>query len=206
MPELKGVGQIASFKAVEVIGNFISNNVTDIRTDRKNPRWVFPTMPKDRANYPTVVVELKTLDYTDNGAGMFLGSELTELGNYNHYYQRECVADIRLTILTEKESKFQVTRNDTGMYLTNQPLNLFLANKISDAINWNKEDLLGDFIDIRVMKKTPVFEDDPHAWASEIILEAEMQDVWVKEYDSTGELVDQYSLTLSVGAQEEQEE
>lgn len=203
MPTTAGVGAIDSFNIIEVIGNHITNNVTDIRTDRTNSRWVFPTLPKDKTNYPEAVVELKNINYNENSPANFFKSEELESGYYREYYYREANADVIITVLTEKESQFSVTRNGTSMFLTNQPLNLYICNSISDSIKWNKSDFLEDFIDIREIRKTPVFEDDPQTWASEIRVEVEFFDVWVKDYSDDGELLDEYSLTVTATMEDE---
>ena len=197
MPTTSGVGSIDTFQVIEVIGNLISNEVTDIRTDRKSDKWVYPIFPKKRTNYPEAVVEIKDINYDDASANRFLCSETLESGNYAEYYYRDAIADVLLTVLTEKESQFEVTRNGTEYFLTNQPLNLYIVNQIHDAIKWNKSDLLEYFIDIKVLKKTPVFEDDPNTWAGELRIEVEYQDVWAKEYSASGELLTQYSLTIT---------
>jgi uncharacterized protein YneR len=199
MPETTGYGNIDTFDIVQVIGNLISDNVTDIRTNRKNPRWVFPTFPDDDVNYPEIVVELKSVSYDDISAGRFFKEEVEEsTGDYLQYYTRYGVAEVRITVLTEKKTPYEVVRNGTTLYLTNQPLNLYLCNSISDALKWKRDDLLQYFIDFRVMKKSPVFEDDSNTWASEIDCEVEYQDIWVKRYDASGELVDEYSLIVNI--------
>jgi len=202
MPTNSSIGNIDTFNLIQVIGNHITDNVTDIRTDRTNSRWVFPTLPKDRTNYPEVVVELKNVNYDEDSADRFLESEELGSGDYREYYYRYAAAEVIIIVLTEKESQFTVTRNGTEMFLTNQPLNLFLCNSISDAIKWKKDDLLDYFMDIKETRKTPVFEDDPQTWASEIRLEIEFYDIWVKDYSDDGELVDEYSLTLSTTMEE----
>lgn len=194
MPSVSGVGSIDTFSIIEVIGNFITSNVTDIRTDRKSTKWVYPVLPKKPTNYPEAIVEIKNISYSDESAAMFLETQTTD--GYKEYYYKSAEADVLITVLTEKESQFNVTRNGSDLYLTNQPLNLYIINQISDAINWNKSELLESFIDISVTRKTPVFEDDPQTWASELRLAVEYQDVWVKEYSSDGELLEEYSLTI----------
>lgn len=197
MPTTTGVGNIDTFNLIQVIGNHITDNVTDIRTDRSNSRWVFPTLPKDKSNYPEAVVEIKNVNYNEDSAGRVLCFEELDSGNYAEYYYRHAFSDVIITVLTEKESQFTVTRNSTEMFLTNQPLNLYICNSISDAIKWGKDDLLDYFMDIKETRKTPVFEDSPQVWASEIRIEVEFYDVWLKTYSSDGELVDEYSLTLT---------
>jgi hypothetical protein len=197
MPEISGYGDIDSFDIIETIGSFISDNVIDIRTDRKNIRWIFPTLPKDRTNYPEAVVEIKNITYDDQSADMYLNSETLVGGNYVEYYGRSAMADVLITVLTEKESQFTVQRNGESLFLTNQPLNLYIINQISDAIKWYKSELLEDFVDVRVIRKTPVFEDAPQTWASELRIEIDYQDVWAKEYSASGELLTEYSLTIT---------
>ena len=199
MPVIEGYGEIDAFEVIQIVGNLISDNVTDIRTDRTNSRWVFPVFPDDLSNYPEVIVELKSINYEDISAGRYLSTETEETtGDYLEYYTRYGTADLVLTVLSEKKPSYTVTRNSTSLYLNNQPLNLYLCNAITDVLKWKRDELLECFIDFRVIKKSPVFEDDPNTWASEIKCEVEYQDIWVKRYDASGELIKEYSLTVSI--------
>jgi len=199
MPETTGCGNIDTFDIIQVIGNLITDNVTDIRTNRTNNRWVFPVFPDDKSNYPEIIVELLGVNYEDISAGRLLSTE-TEIstGDYLEYYTRYGMADLTITVLSEKKTSYSVVRNGTTLYLNNQPLNLYLCNAITDALKWKRDDLIEYFIDFRIIKKTPVFEDDPNTWASEIKCEVEYQDVWVKRYNVTGELVASYSLAVGI--------
>lgn len=205
MPNVKSVGQIDTFNLVERIGNFITNNVEDVRSNRTSDRWVYPTFPKTGTNYPQVVVEIKQVIYNETAADRFLQTVSGENGDYKEYFYREADAIVLLTILSEKESQYEVERQGNKMYLTNQPLNLYIADLISEQIKIKKYDLMNEseFIDIRETRKTPVYDNDPQSWASEIRLEVEFLDVWVKDYSSTGELVSEYSLTTEVIMEED---
>ncbi len=200
MPEYSGCGDIDYFNIITKLGNFLNDNLVDVRKDRNNKRWIFPTFPDSDSNYPEIVINVKGIKYNENSAGRFLFEENDSSGNLKKYYSLDGVADISIYVLTEKNSQFNTTRNGKTLYLRNQPLNEFITNNIRDIFKWKRYEFLDDdFIyDVRLTGISEVFDDGPNTWACEINTSIVIRDIWVEEYSASNELISSYSLNMNV--------
>ena len=186
------------FTPVELIGNLIQDNVDDLISDRK--RWVYPTFSIDDSRLPQCTVKLVGNVYEHDSAASYLTEDYdSETGIFKEYYYKKAIAKVNLYILTQKRQEFTVVNDDdTEMFLTNQPLNIFLTNKVKETL-WRQYEG-GAFQDnlesISILNIDPVFRDEETTWASEIQCEVKYKDVWVKEYKD-GTLVSEYSLTIN---------
>ena len=191
------MAEIKLFNVVEVIGNLIEDNISDL--DCKS-RWVFPTFATNDSQLPQVTVKLLSPTYEDDAAGSFLSEEVL-VGDivYKEYYYKKAIVPVNLYVRTGKTQEFTVGSGDDEMYLKNQPLNIYLAEQIKNLL-WLKQENSDTFQDeferVKVLGMDLAFEDTDTTWSSEIQVEVKYKDVWVKEYDVEG-VVSEYSLTVN---------
>ena len=192
---------IAYFKIVENIGNFLDKKIVDIRKNRSNKRWIFPEFPKSDSNYPEIVIEITSSNYENFGGGdNYSHNETYANGDYIEYYNKILKCVIHIYVLTSKEEEYEVFQGQDKIYLTNKPLNLYLANKVKDVMNQNRTEFVcGDnkFNEIQLTDIGFPYENNKHSWASDLTIEIELQDYWVKEY-AKGELIASYNLSETV--------
>ena len=189
--------EIKLFNVVEIIGNLIEDNISDPAGKTK---WVFPTFSTNDSNLPQVTVKMLPPVYEDDSADSFLYEEVsTGTIKYKEYYYKKATVPVNLYILTGKQQSYTVGVGVDALYLTNQPLNIYLTEQIKNLL-WkeqeNKDTFQDEFERVRVLGIDPAFRDDENTWASEIQLEVKYKDVWVKEYDEDG-IVNEYSLTIT---------
>lgn len=187
------MADIKLFNVVEVLGNLIQNNISDPAGKSK---WVFPTFPEKDSNLPQVTVKLLSPQFEDDSAGSFLTEDTSD--GYKEYYYKKATVPVNLYIITGKKQSYTVGTGADALYLTNQPLNIYITNQIKELL-WREQENKSTFQDtferVKVLGIDPTFRDTEHSWASEIQCEIKYKDVWVKEYEND-ELVASYSLTV----------
>jgi hypothetical protein len=185
------------FTPVELIGNLIQENVPDLIPDRK--RWVYPTFSIDDSKLPQCTVKMVTNSYTTDSAGDYMSEEMDGENNiFKEYFYKKATAKINLYILTQKRQEFTVENNGTELFLTNQPLNLYITNNVKEALwrGFNVGYFQNQLERVNILNVDSAFRDTETIWASEIQCEVKYKDVWVKEYKD-GVLVKEYSLTAN---------
>ncbi len=199
-----------------ILIGFVTDNVTDIRTNRKNKRWVFDQYPENDSNYPECVVEINSSTPKIDSAAQFLVQEKNGSGNVIkevYYMVEECPVKIRVLTLKDLDHKkkgktngFEVTVNSTQLYLNDKTANLYLNQKIKELFYFKYRDLIKNYTykdckiiqKIRVIGVDRVYEASDRVWASDIIVNIEFRNLYVKEYSDTGELINEYSLILNL--------
>jgi len=183
---------IQFFDIVETIGTFIQDNVVDIHTTRDGNRWIFPTFPKRNSSLPQVTIQLGQPTYENDSAGDYLYSESLDNGDYKEYYYKKATYIIHLFIISSKEQEIQAGE----LFLTNQPLNLYITNSIKYALFKHRGKLLKSFDNFRLENISPVFENNKYSWSSDIACSIKAKDVWCKEYHN-GQLIREYTLNAN---------
>ncbi len=200
------------FDVVEVLGNLIQANVTDLNPSRPKNKWVFPQMPDDDTNLPEVVVKLGQPNYERDSAGNYLKSEYIEPvvaniplgitaqpGKFVEYYYKKATVDIKLIVLTQKamNESVAVTFNNSVLNLKNQPLNIYLTEQIKHMIWKKRSDILVYFDDFNLGTIETTFDNNKWSWGSIINCEIRYKDCFVNEYID-GVLVKSYSLNQAI--------
>ena len=191
-----------TFDVVEVIGNIIQENVTDLNPSRDKKKWVFPQYPEDATNLPEVVVKLSNVNFEPDSAGNFLYSDYnSETGIYKEYYYKKAIADLRLIVVTQKSNgqsaSLEGEHDGNKMFLRNQTLNIFLLEKIKNVLWSNREDLLEYFDKFKLESIESSFDNNKWSWGGIIQNKVEYKDCFVKEIED-GTIVSEYSIGMIV--------
>lgn len=187
--------EIEIFNITDEIGKLMTNNLIDIRTDRTNSRWIFPTFPDSDDNYPEVIIEIENLVPKTTSGGNYFKEE--QIGaTYKLYSYKEVEADLTFYVLTSKKFNCNVTIEDENRHLSNKLPNIFITNNIKDIILQNRDSFLEFVEDIQIQNITSVYEDNKSAWAAEVKCKITYKDIWVKEL-LDGQLVQSYSLSTN---------
>lgn len=181
--------------------NIISDNITDIRTDRLNDRWVFPTLPDSHNynNYPIVVIKTTDKRYLPESAGKFLKEEYdNDNGVYKEYYYNMVEAQCNYFVMTEKDKTYTTIFNGETYGFKNKPLNEYLTGQVIFVLQTKREELLKVLEDAgRNFEVEETFENNKYIWSSQIRFPIKYKEVWVKEYQD-GELLSTYTLNKTI--------
>jgi len=214
VPTLYNVSDIDLYN---IFINFITDNVTDIRSSRKNKRWVFDQFPHEDSNYPEVVVEIADSSIVSGSAAQILNIEKDASGNVTkevYFMQEECPVKLRILTLkdtdngskTTNKNRFEVTINGTTRYLRDKAVNLYLNKKIKDLFFFKYVDLIKNYKyqnysiieKVRVETNQRIYEGNERTWVTDVIVNIKFNNLYIKEYDGTGELINEYSLVLNL--------
>jgi len=198
---------IGKYDLYNIFINFITDNVSDIRSTRKNERWVFDEFPTSNDNYPECVVEIPSSTPIDSSTTHFLYQEKTGVNVTKEVYYALEEASIKVRVLSLKDSKYSVTIDGATKYLKKKSVNLYLAQKIKEIFVFKYVDLINNNLyndDIKIIEKVRVsstdrvYESNEMVWASDIVVNVQFKNVYIKEYSGTGELIQTYSLVLNL--------
>lgn len=185
---------IKLFDIVDLIGSKLHDNIEDVNKSRTNNRWIFPTFPKSSKNLPQITIELGSITYETDSGNNYLGEE--QSGNvYKIYKYKKSIAPLNLYIISGKEQEYEVIYNLEKLFLTNQKLNIYIANMVKDYIRNNEKEFFDIVSRIQVQSIEPTFDNNDYSWASTVSCEIEFKDIWVEEYVD-GLLIKSYSLGL----------
>lgn len=179
-----------------VIENAITSNINDPDTDRKSNRWVFPTFPekKNYDNYPVIIIDIEEQEMVNQSAGDYYCEEQKQDGSYTITYGKRMNGNAKIYVMTEKNRAFTIDNN----YLKEKPLNLYLRNKVMNALFKNREELLQNYSVFGPPRfNGGVYEDDSKTWVSEINVPVSYEFLFVEEY-SSGELINSYELNKTI--------
>ena len=193
------MAEIKLFNVYEVIGNLIEDNISDPAGKAK---WVFPTFTTNDSSLPQVTVKVLSPTYEDDSADSFLeGGAVEDEGSvvYREKYYKKALVPVNVYVITGKTQSYELGSGANARYLTNQPLNIYLAEQIKNLL-WlkqeNSDTFQNEFERLKVLGIDLAFRDEANTWASEIQLEVKYKDVWVKEYAEDG-IVSVYSLNTN---------
>ena len=186
--------------------SFISDNVTDIRTNRKNSGWVFSKFPTNDSNYPECVVDINSSTPNSTSAAQFLAQEKNGAGQVTkemYFIKEEC--PIKLRVLSLKDSNYIVNTGIRDLNLKDKTVNLYLQDKIKrifmfkylDLIKNYKYDDISIIEKVRVTSVDRVYEANSRVWATDITVTIDFKNLYIKEYNE-GELINEYSLILNL--------
>lgn len=185
------------FEIYETVGNLLQNKVVDIKTDRKNSRFVFPTFTTNNSQLPQYTIKLGESTTEEDSAGDYLQDETLENGDYKVYYYKKITFPIHIYAVTSKEGNINVTELNNNFFLDGKKLNIYWQNLAKQCIYRNIDILKSKFTDFKIQNVSTTFDNNEYSWASDITCQVIAKDKWVKEYHK-GELIKEYSLSQNI--------
>ena len=184
--------EFEEFTIVDNIGLLLEQNIEDVRKDRKNNRWIYPSFPESNENLPQIVIEFDSPSYETESANEYLDEEY--VGNiYKIYYYKRAQANINFHIISLRDYGYNVTYDGVTSYQKNQKLNSYIANSVNKFLLSHRNEIEEFCSRFEVVSKDIAFEDGESKWASTITAEVHYRELWTTEYID-GKLIKSYTL------------
>lgn len=202
IPTLYNIPEIDLYN---ILMSFITDNVTDIRSDRKNKRWVFDTYPTTNSNYPEIVVDINSSIIIPNSAAQYCGNQIVNGDLKKEFYFIQEEIPVKVRVLTLKDSEYSVNIGK----LKDKAINLYLQSEVKDIFMFKYIDLIKNYIydnvrlieKVRVTSVDRVYESNSRVWASDVTVTINIKNLKVKEYEQ-GDLINEYTLINTVKMEE----
>lgn len=185
------------FDIIQFFGDLITNNVNDIKTDRGNQRWVYPTFPEDKSNLPQVMIKWVNVEYENNAAYNILETKTISPILVEEYYSKKAIGTLNFVVFSNKDAQLVTTFNEQEIALNNTNLNMFIANEIKQCLIANKAETDARFTKFDVQSIEPSHDTDKYMIQSIITTRVVYRDVWVKSIGPEG-IINDYTLNLAL--------
>lgn len=200
MPDFK-LNSLTFIDTYDIVDDVISQNVTDINTNRSGNRWVYPTFPEKTNSYnlPQVIIEFKINREDNDSAADYLTEYYDNNSNsYKVLTYKKVEATCQIYVITLKEKAFTVTFNGANKYFSEKPLNLYVKEMVKKALVEKRSDLLTVFDEFRPrVGGETTYENGEHTWVTQLSIPVEYKNVYVNEYQD-GELIASYDLNKTI--------